>query len=354
MREKAEQGMYPGRAPLGYRNNRANRSIEIHPENAAIVKRIFERYATGNFPLAELRKQIRKETGKTIARSYLHTILTNPFYVGRFEWSGKTYTGNHETFIAADLYQAAQDVLHGRNKPKYRKHEIAFRGMLACAYDQCTVTAEFKKGKYVYYRCSGYRGKCELPRFRQEEVSEKLGEILKNIHIPDDVLVQLQQSLQRDQARIQNEALEQSQRLQRRLAAVRHHMDQAYSDKLDGKIPEDFWERKMADWRTEEQQIEMALAGLKEAHQGDRVLTAQRILELANKAYFLYVTQTHAEQAKLLRMVLLNCSIDSASVYPTYRKPFEMIFERAKTEEWSGREDLNLRPPGPELSRVNS
>jgi site-specific DNA recombinase len=34
MREKAEQGVYPGRAPFGYRNNRADRTIQIHPENA--------------------------------------------------------------------------------------------------------------------------------------------------------------------------------------------------------------------------------------------------------------------------------------------------------------------------------
>jgi hypothetical protein len=37
-------------------------------------------------------------------------------------------------------------------------------------------------------------------------------------------------------------------------------MDQAYSDKLDGKIPEDFWDRKMGDWHSEEQQIRAAIA----------------------------------------------------------------------------------------------
>jgi hypothetical protein len=29
-------------------------------------------------------------------------------------------------------------------------------------------------------------------------------------------------------------------------------------------------------------------------------------------------------------MVLLNCAIDGASVQPTYRKPFDLIFERAR------------------------
>jgi len=75
------------------------------------------------------------------------------------------------------------------------------------------------------------------------------------------------------------------------------------------------------------------------------ILAAKRILELANKAYSLYLTQNPTEQAKLLRLVLLNCSIDAVSVHPTYRKPFDLIFQRAKNEEWSGREDLNLRPP---------
>jgi hypothetical protein len=36
-------------------------------------------------------------------------------------------------------------------------------------------------------------------------------------------------------------------------------MDAAYLDKLDKKISEEFWERKMADWRLEEQQVKFAL-----------------------------------------------------------------------------------------------
>jgi len=80
----------------------------------------------------------------------------------------------------------------------------------------------------------------------------------------------------------------------------------------------------------------------------DMLLTAKRTLELANKAYFLYVTQNPTEQGKLLKKVLLNCRVDGVSLYPTYRKPFDLIFNRAKNHEWSGREDLNLRRPGPE------
>src|SRR5205085_5533748 len=51
MREKAEEGIYPGRAPFGYKNNSATRAIDIDPKRAPIVRRIFELYATGQFSL---------------------------------------------------------------------------------------------------------------------------------------------------------------------------------------------------------------------------------------------------------------------------------------------------------------
>ncbi len=347
MREKAEQGIYPGRAPFGYRNNKANRTIEVHPENASAAKCLFELYATGQYSLLELRAVVRTKSGKTFAKSYLHTMLKNPFYIGRFEWGGQTYLGTHERLISHELFERVQDVLTGRNKRKCRKHDFAFRGLLSCAEDNCTMTAEVQKGKYIYYRCSGYRGKCSTPYFREEEISRKLGEILKNIHVPDDVVHRIEDSFTRDQECVEAETAARRERLAKRLSALRRRMDQAYADKLDGTIPSDFWERKMSEWRAEEQQIEIALSTRTDSY-GDRVLSAKRILELANKAHFLYVTQKPAEQAKLLRMVLSNCSVDAVSLYPTYRKPFDVIFERAKSKDWSGREDLNLRPPGPE------
>jgi site-specific DNA recombinase len=178
MREKSEQGIYPGRAPFGYSNNKADRTIEVHPENASTAKRIFELYATGQYSLLELRAAVRKETGKTLVN--LNTMLRNPFYVGQFVWSGKTYLGTQPRLITNELFERVQDILTGRNKRKCRKHNFAFRGLLSCAEDNCAMTAEVQKGKYIYYRCSGYRGKCSTPYFREEEISQKLGDHVKD------------------------------------------------------------------------------------------------------------------------------------------------------------------------------
>ena len=105
------------------------------------------------------------------------------------------------------LFDRAQgDVFRGHNQPKSSKHDFAFGGLLRCAHDDCTATAEIKKQRYVYYRCTGYRGKCSLPYFREEELGERLVQVLKGNHIPDDVLAQLEKSLLHDQGRAEAHA----------------------------------------------------------------------------------------------------------------------------------------------------
>jgi hypothetical protein len=238
------------------------------------------------------------------------------------------------------LFNQVQQVFRGHNKPKYRRHEFAFGGLLNCAYDGCTVTAELKKAKYVYYRCIGHRGKCDLPYMREEQLSERLGKVIEDIHVPNDVLAQLLASLYSDDANGKRQREERRERLHGRLSGVRRRLEQAYLDKLDGKIPEEFWQRKQAEWQGEETDVQQAIRDLEKGHEREFVLNASRILELENKAYFLYFHQTTEEKAKLLKMVVSNCRIDAVSLYPTYRKPFGLICERAKTKEWSTMEHL--------------
>ena len=232
-------------------------------------------------------------------------------------------------------------MLIGHNRPKYSKQEIAFRGLMTCAHDGCMLTGDVQKQKYVYYRCTGNRGKCDLPRFKEEVLSERLGEPLKGLQVPPEIVAQIVAMLHEDQSQIENRLGKERARLESRLTSIRNRMDSAYVDKLDGKIPEDFWERKMTEWRREEQEVKLALDSLVSAESTDRALDAKRVFELANKAYLLYFSQASTEKAKLLRMMCSNFSVDAASVTPTYRYPFNLIFERAKMEEWSGRLDSN-------------
>ena len=345
MRQKAEQGIYPSRPPLGYRNNKAERTIEIDPTNAPIAQRIFELYGSGSHSLSTIRKAIVSEFGRTFAIGYLAKLLKNRFYTGEFVWDGKVYKGTHQTLFSRDMFDRVQQVFYGLNRPKQKKRRFAFSGLLHCAYDGCTVTCEIKKNRYIYYHCTRHRGKCALPNFREEELSTRMGGILKDLHIPDDVLRALEHGLIHDGERRAADMANERARLAQRLRDIRRRQELVYSDRLDGKITTEFWEARSEELNRLERNAVSSLSGM-ESIQPETQLRGVKILELANQAYFLYLKQKPEEQAKLLRLVLSNCSVDAASVYPTYRKPFDVIFQHGKREGWCARRESNSRPFG--------
>ena len=128
MQEKAEQGVWPTVAPLGYRNITGadgKKIIEPDPEFAPIISRIFERYATGRHSLKQAARMARdaglvyRKSGAKVSVSTIHAILRNRLYAGWFEWNGRLYQGRHEPLVSVELWERVQRVLSGRFVKKH-------------------------------------------------------------------------------------------------------------------------------------------------------------------------------------------------------------------------------------------
>ena len=50
------------------------------------------------------------------------------------------------------------------------------------------MAAELKKGEYVFYHCTGHRGKCLEPYTRQEALVNGFAWILGELVIPEEIL----------------------------------------------------------------------------------------------------------------------------------------------------------------------
>ena len=48
-----------------------------------------------------------------------------------------------------------------------------------CGECGCSITAEIKKGRYIYYHCTFDKGKCGGSYVREEELERQFGEIFK-------------------------------------------------------------------------------------------------------------------------------------------------------------------------------
>jgi hypothetical protein len=137
-------------------------------------------YATGQFSLRGLVPKAygmgltHPRSGRRIVKTEVHRILTNPIYVGEFRWAGRLFHGCHEALVTRATFEDVQAVLTRKPRGRYPKQRHAFMGLLTCARCGCSITAERKKGRYTYYRCTGFHGACGNTYVREERLSKLL------------------------------------------------------------------------------------------------------------------------------------------------------------------------------------
>jgi hypothetical protein len=266
MLEKAEQGIWPSFAPLGYLNvidPNGRRIIAPDPALAPIIIRMFEWYASGQYSLAEITKKVRAEgmtfrkSNDPVPRGTVHKILRNRLYTGTFNWDGRTYSGIHAPLVTNDLWEIVQAVLDGRHANRHRKmkHEFAFSGLIYCGHCGCSLVGEIKKGQYIYYHCTGHKGKCPEPYTREEVLGEKFADLLKGLVLDDEIMGWVTEALHqsRGDAKLHHDAA--ITRLQAEYKHLQNRIDSMYLDKLDGRIEVDFFDRKSSEWRREQDRL---------------------------------------------------------------------------------------------------
>jgi DNA invertase Pin-like site-specific DNA recombinase len=119
LREKAEQGHFPGVAHVGYVNNRVTRRIDADPVRGPLVAKVFELYASGRFSLKVLTQKafeigLRHWRGdRRMTKSEIHRMLRNPIYTGDFLWLGQRRKGSHQPLVSHDLFDRVQEELGG-------------------------------------------------------------------------------------------------------------------------------------------------------------------------------------------------------------------------------------------------
>jgi site-specific DNA recombinase len=206
MQEKAEQGIWPTVAPLGYLNVTGpdgKKRIEPDPSVAPLITKLFEWYATGSFSLREIGAKARasglkyRKSGAPVPTSRVHAILRNRLYSGEFEWNGQRCQGSHAPLISRDLWERVQAVMDGRRVKKYRrgKRDFAFSRMILCGHCGCSVVGKIKKQKYVYYHCTGHKGKCGEPYVREEVLEQRFTEFLGGLHFDDEIMSRVSDAL---------------------------------------------------------------------------------------------------------------------------------------------------------------
>ena len=204
---------------------------------------------------------------------------------------------------------------------------------------------EVKKKKCVYYHCTGYKGKCGEPYTKEGVLEEKFADLLKNLEMDEEVLEWVSEALMlshQDEQKHHDEAV---QGLQSEYNRLQVRVDSMYVDKLDGVVDADFFQRKSAEWRSEQDRI---LQSIEEHHSANQNYLTEgvQLLELVGRAHNLFQKQEPREKRRLLNFVLSNCIWKDGDMAVEYCQPFDIISgtaTKARNEEGvRGASDPNI------------
>jgi hypothetical protein len=263
---------------------------------------------------------LRSKKGATVPTATIRHTLLARLYMGDFDWHGKTYHGIHQPLVSRELWERVQQLLNERSAARYRKakHTFAFSRLITCGYCGCSLVGDIKKGRYVYYHCSGYKGICPDRYVREEVLEERFVKLLKSLTFDESVLHWITEALREshsDEKRFHDEAIT---RLQTEYTRLQGRLDAIYVDKLDGRIDAAFYDRKVAEWQTEQTRLLRDI----EKHQvanHSYLADGVRLLELARKAAGLFQAQPAGGKRQLLEFLLSNCTWKSGELKATFR-----------------------------------
>jgi hypothetical protein len=153
MNTKVEKGWRPGKAPLGYMNDKfgekGKKTVPSDPERFPLTRKMWDLLLTGNYSVKRILEiatndwGLKMRDGKSLGLSSLYRIFTNPFYYGEFMYNGELHQGKHEPMITRDEYDHAQAVLGNKGRPRPKTKRLPFSGLIRC---ECggTIVAEEK------------------------------------------------------------------------------------------------------------------------------------------------------------------------------------------------------------------
>ncbi len=188
IRQKLRNGIWPAWAPLGYINDKNARKIIVDKEKAKYIKRAFEMYSTGEYPLAQVRKVINSlglvgKKSKLLSVSNYQYMLKNPIYCGIIRYKGELYDGKHEPIITKKLFDKCQEVMANKSKPKTPKLKpYIYRGLFRCGECGCFITTETQKG-HNYLRCTKRKVRCSQKYAREDAITSQIKKEIQKVSL---------------------------------------------------------------------------------------------------------------------------------------------------------------------------
>ena len=346
---RANKGIYPGKAKLGYLNHPRTREIIPDPDRFHLIKKSYEIYATDRYSLSAMVKEISKiglanHSGKPLFKSQVANLLTNPFYYGGFIWSKELFNGNHKPAVSKELWDKVQKIYKDRCRPKSKwKEEKVFTGLLRCGECGASITAErhtkhMKNGNthsWLYYRCTKKRkAVCSQPYLREEALIEQIRQQVTKIALPDDFAIPMLNQIEIWEIEAVSRVSEQSLTLKKEAKEIGVKLRRLNGLYVDGEVDREEYTSRKKNLVNEEISLEKRIKAI--ASDG-AMYWLEPLKEFVNRLWERNLREAVGDPLKLRDFVAeggSNLLIESQKVLWNWNSPYEILASRGVCSDW--------------------
>ncbi|NQY80137.1 MAG: recombinase family protein [Candidatus Caenarcaniphilales bacterium] len=356
MNFKVDKGVYPNTAPLGYLNitkPNGEKTIELDPERAPIVQKLWRMLLSGNTVMGELVEQaasmgLRTRASantpeKKVSRHGLHCIFSNPFYYGMFRWANELHHGTHSTMVTKEEFDKAQKIISAKKcAPRKAKYKFPLKGFITCGECGASVTAEHKNKKRadgsihhrIYYRCTHRRKDydCKQPMIIEAELEEQIIELLDSIKINKAFVSWVKKWLV-DFSQEQSEKQKTIREIQKnQLNKIDNQIERLLEMRINEEIDAELFKIKKDNLVLDKKAIEKEMS-VNTDMDDSRIDTTVEILDFCKQAKYLFENGDYNDKQLVLNTLGSRLYLKDKKLRVELAKPFQLI-QDSVSQEW--------------------
>jgi len=195
-RVRTKSGLWPGgRIPFGYSWDKPTQQLIIIPEEATLIREIYNSYLDGHSRLAIAEWASQRSKARVFDHTIVRDILHRAIYMGKLITAGEIVDGQHEPIISKEVWYSVQSEFKKRQEGNPAIGEYLLTGLLSCGVCGANIVHVRRKSKknskeYIYqlYACKNQHirqkdrnNNCSLGYSRREEVENFIIQRIKEI-----------------------------------------------------------------------------------------------------------------------------------------------------------------------------
>jgi len=304
-------------------------------------------YATGEYPLAQIRKIINSlglvgKKGKMLSVSNYQYMLKNPIYYGVIEYNGEMYDGKHEPIITKKLFDLCQEVMMKKSKPKTPKLKpYVYRGFFRCGECGCFITTETQKG-HNYLRCTKRKNPCEQKYVREEIITSQIKEEIKKVSLSSAWANASINYFENEKMKTAQAESSFAQKLQDELVEIETKLDRLLDLHLEGSLSQ-------MEYTAKKQKLILAKKDLEEKissfgrKSNNRFELAINFIKEANQAEKCAQQENPERIRDFLKKIGSNFRIADRTLFLDFKNPFKILAE-AEPRLWRDEATIAQNP----------